>query len=130
MTTKTFLCHYGYGLVKKDFKFKDINRTKKDLNVSPFCAFQVSKFSKQTRSYPVYLESKTKIYMPKFYGLEHFGEPDQNILDPGITLDLFKVGVANTEKKLTGLFCKVCGCNMKIKARLDKSECPLDKWEE
>tara|TARA_B110000211_G_scaffold93583_1_gene109160 strand:- start:326 stop:1816 length:1491 start_codon:yes stop_codon:yes gene_type:complete len=88
MPTKTFLCHYGYGIVKKNFAFKDINRTKKDLNVKPFSAFQVSKFSNQNTSYPVYLESKTKIYMPKFYGLEHFGEPDQNVLDNGYDIEL------------------------------------------
>ena len=88
MTTKTFVCHYGYGIVKKHFAFKDINRTKKDLNVKPFSAFQISKFANQTKSYPVYLESKTKIYMPKFYGLEHFGEPDTNLLDGGYDIEL------------------------------------------
>ena len=24
--------------------------------------------------------------------------------------------------------CKECGCFMKIKARLEHSKCPLDKW--
>ena len=88
MPTKTFVCHYGYGIVKKQFTFKDINRTKKDLNVKPFKAFQVSKFSNQNTSYPVYLESKTKIYMPKFYGLEHFGEPEQQLLNNGYDIEL------------------------------------------
>ena len=87
-TTKTFMCHYGYGIVKKQFAFKDINRTKKDLNVKPFSAFQISKFNDQTKSYPVYLESKTKIYMPKFYGLENFGEPDTNLLHSGYDIEL------------------------------------------
>ena len=26
--------------------------------------------------------------MPKFYGLEHFGEPDQNVLDNGYDIEL------------------------------------------
>jgi hypothetical protein len=26
--------------------------------------------------------------------------------------------------------CKECGCFMQIKARLEKSKCPLDKWDE
>ncbi len=34
------------------------------------------------------------------------------------------------QRKLTGLYCKICGCNMKVKARLDKSECPLGKWDD
>jgi len=35
-----------------------------------------------------------------------------------------------SESKWTGLFCKVCGCNMKIKARMKDAKCPLDKWDE
>lgn len=35
-----------------------------------------------------------------------------------------------SDTKLTGLFCKVCGCNMKLKARLPNSKCPLGKWKE
>ena len=34
------------------------------------------------------------------------------------------------EKKLLSLHCKVCGCNMKIKARMKDAKCPLDKWKE
>ena len=109
MSNKTFLCHYGYALVKKDFNFKDINRTKKDLNVAPFNAFQVSKFSNQTKSYPVYLESKTRIYMPKFYGLEHFGEPEDNILDSGYSIDLsFNGSLRESQKKPVEAFLSSC----------------------
>ncbi len=42
--------------------------------------------------------------------------------------DCFKCDKA--EKKLLALHCKVCGCNMKIKARLKDAECPLGKWKE
>jgi hypothetical protein len=34
------------------------------------------------------------------------------------------------ESKFTGLFCKACGCNMKLKARMKNAECPLKKWDE
>jgi len=34
------------------------------------------------------------------------------------------------ESKFTGLFCKACGCNMKLKARIKNAECPLGKWKE
>ncbi len=34
-----------------------------------------------------------------------------------------------SKAKITGLFCDVCGCNMKIKARLPSKECPLGKWK-
>ena len=35
-----------------------------------------------------------------------------------------------SDRKITGLFCKVCGCNMKIKARVKQADCPLGKWKE
>ena len=109
MPTKTFLCHYGYGIVKKHYPFKDINRTKKDLNVKPFCAFQVSKFSNQNTSYPVYLESKTKIYMPRFYGLEHFGEPDQNVLKDGYDIELdFNGALRESQQAPVNAFLTSC----------------------
>ena len=109
MPTQTFLCHYGYGIVKKQFAFKDINRTKKDLNVKPFSAFQISKFNDQTKSYPVYLESKTKIYMPKFYGLEHFGEPEQNILEDGYDIDVsFKGSLRESQQAPVQAFMNSC----------------------
>jgi len=34
------------------------------------------------------------------------------------------------DTKLFGAFCKVCGCNMKVKARVKGASCPLGKWEE
>jgi hypothetical protein len=30
--------------------------------------------------------------------------------------------------KLTGVYCNVCGCNMKLKTQLPQAECPLGKW--
>ena len=109
MSTKTFLCHYGYGIVKKKYVFKDINRTKKDLNVKPFSAFQISKFNNQTKSYPVYLESKTKIYMPKFYGLENFGEPDKIMLQKGYDIELtFKGSLRENQLNPVRTFLDSC----------------------
>jgi len=34
------------------------------------------------------------------------------------------------DTKLFGAFCKVCGCNMKVKARVNGASCPLGKWKE
>jgi hypothetical protein len=31
-------------------------------------------------------------------------------------------------KKLTGKFCNICGCNMKLKTQIDSAKCPLGKW--
>jgi len=32
------------------------------------------------------------------------------------------------DARLTGSFCKICGCNIKAKARIEGQSCPLGKW--
>jgi hypothetical protein len=32
------------------------------------------------------------------------------------------------KRKLTGSYCEICGCNMKIKSQIASSKCPLGKW--
>ena len=31
-------------------------------------------------------------------------------------------------RKLTGSYCNICGCNMKLKTQLPMAKCPLGKW--
>lgn len=31
-------------------------------------------------------------------------------------------------KKLTGSYCQLCGCIIKLKARKENEKCPLGKW--
>ena len=38
--------------------------------------------------YPIYRESSTKIYLPRYYGIEKFGETDKNILSKGESIEL------------------------------------------
>ena len=35
--------------------------------------------------YPIYMESKTSYYLPRFYGEAQFGKPNKNQLDEGIS---------------------------------------------
>ena len=71
---KTILSGRGYALVKEHFSFRELNNCKKKLNVKPYipCDFG----GKQT-PFPVYLESLSKLYVPRHFGIENFGEPDQ-----------------------------------------------------
>jgi len=32
------------------------------------------------------------------------------------------------KRKLTGSFCNICGCNMKLKTQVKSAKCPLGKW--
>ena len=57
-TIKTSLTQRGYALTKTEFGFKDINRCKKELTVSPFVN---NNYSTQSNPFPIYLESNKKL---------------------------------------------------------------------
>jgi len=42
----------------------------------------------QCNSYPIFRESKTKIYLPRYYGAEHYGPYETNILNEGEQIDI------------------------------------------
>ena len=78
------LTHAGYALVKEHFGFRAIHRCKKELNVKPYVPPDFG----TPDSYPVYLENTRKIYLPKHYGIEHFGEPDKVKIGNGMDIDV------------------------------------------
>lgn len=83
---KTFLSHRGYGILKSEFSFKDLNRIKDELTVSPKTMNTFGN-SNPVR-YSIYAESNKKLYIPKYYGLQKFGKPDVNKLLDGIDVNI------------------------------------------
>lgn len=78
MTHKTTLSNDGHYILEKSLLTPtEICKIRKDLTVVPKLAYQVSKNHKP-ESFTVYKESKTKFYVPKFYGIKVFGEPQVN----------------------------------------------------
>jgi superfamily II DNA or RNA helicase len=74
----------GYIIHKNELTFKDIQKIKKDLIVSPF----IPKDFPQAPSYPIYLESPNKYYLPRYYGIEMFGDPKKYTLNNGNPINL------------------------------------------
>ena len=73
--SKTILCKEGY-LIPKIEKFNDmIKQAKKDLEVAPL---QTYSFAKKQEKFAVYQENDKYVSVPKFYGIEHFGQPEKN----------------------------------------------------
>ena len=83
---KTFISERGYGLLKSEYDYKEINRIREELTVSPksMNSFGNANIPK----YKIYSESSKKLYIPKYYGLQKFGEPDVNKLLDGIDINL------------------------------------------
>jgi len=75
--SKTILNKEGYLLVKSKFDKKTIGDVKRELTVTPHQTFKLPNMVQ--KSYPVYIDSKEFLCVPKFYGLKKFGQPDENL---------------------------------------------------
>ena len=69
MSNSTYLGQKGYSIYKDSINFKDISWIKNELLVRPY----IPKSPVQPEAFPIYLESPKKIYIPRFFGIKHFG---------------------------------------------------------
>lgn len=76
----TYLTERGYSFGKQGNE-KLVAYLKEALTVSPKVNPDMPKASQVT--FPLYLESTSKLYIPKYYGLSMFGAPSQNKVAPG-----------------------------------------------
>ena len=75
-----YLGSRGYTIRKNNLEIDELSLIRKELTVKPF----VPKTSlAQPSPFPIYRESKTKIYLPRFYGLDNYGEPEKETLSAG-----------------------------------------------
>ena len=81
----TYIGQKGYTIKKDNISIQEQQLIRKDLNVKPF----VPKSSLiKPQPFPVYRESRKKLYVPRFYGIETYGEPDASIISEGKNIDL------------------------------------------
>jgi hypothetical protein len=118
MTERTILTTKGYS-IRKDKLLPDQEALiKRELTVSPKV---LEKFAKGVKSFPVFLESSTRYYLPRVWGQEHFGLPEAITLGPGISLPSsvtfkgnpypYQTEIIETFLKqgANGLICVPCG---------------------
>jgi superfamily II DNA or RNA helicase len=67
----------GYSIIKQNYSDTEIQTLKKSLTVK---AFVNKDFGAPSNPFPVYGESKKKLYIPRFYGIKHYGQPTENKL--------------------------------------------------
>ena len=72
MNTYCNLSTRGYTIVKEHLTSSELQNIKRDLTVQ---AFVNKDFSAPPPPFPVYGESQRKIYIPRFYGIEKYGQP-------------------------------------------------------
>ena len=87
---KTYLGKRGYIIYKKEFEFDKLQEIRDELTVKPYVPEDYKKSDDE--SFKIYAENKNKMYLPKFYGVEKFGPPDELRIPRGLDANLDFVG--------------------------------------
>tara|TARA_B110000285_G_scaffold235593_1_gene318396 strand:+ start:2680 stop:5202 length:2523 start_codon:yes stop_codon:yes gene_type:complete len=100
----TYIGWNGYTIYKENISVQEQQMLRKELNVKPF----VPKSSlTKPQPFPVYRESKNKMYVPRFYGMEVYGEPDELRIDDGKKINVnFKGELRPKQKPVVEKFMK------------------------
>ena len=103
---RSYLTKKGYTIVKSEFDFSEVKSCKKELTMSPYVN---TEFSARPSPFPIYLENSKKLYLPKHYALEKFGEPDENRMPEGREIDLeFNGSLRENQLPIVKAFMNTC----------------------
>ena len=100
----TYLGNKGYTIYKENLEIQEQELIRKELSISPY----VPKNSLQKPvSFPIYRESPKKFYLPKYYGIETYGEPETELISQGENIDIkFKGELRDFQKPIVDTFIK------------------------
>jgi superfamily II DNA or RNA helicase len=70
----------GYTILKEELTSSQIYSIRQDLTVK---AFVNQDYGAAPTPFPVYCESSRKLYLPRYYGIKHFGLPKSNKIEEG-----------------------------------------------
>lgn len=88
----------GYSVLKSSLKQEDIDAIKKELTVSPNIPQDYT--MGEPPSFKLYQEGPNKLYMPKFYGIKRFGDPDTSKLEVGEDINIeFQGGLRKEQEE-------------------------------
>ena len=73
----------GYAVRKDSLTAEQTAFMKAELTVSPKV---LEKFSKGVKTFPLWLESTKYYYLPRVWGIQHFGPPEANRMNEGLNL--------------------------------------------
>lgn len=96
----------GYVIQKSSLSADQLAALKYDLSIAPK-ENHVMKMSKKSSEnlIIVYRENEQKIYIPRFYGIQHYGEPDTSDLCPGHDIDVsFTQTLRDYQEKIINVY--------------------------
>tara|TARA_Y100000389_G_C17460376_1_gene521253 strand:- start:793 stop:2265 length:1473 start_codon:yes stop_codon:yes gene_type:complete len=83
--SSTYLGQKGYTIIKKSLSIQQQEEIREKLTALPF----VPKTSMtKPVSFPIYRESQNKFYIPRFYGIQHYGQPEESRITDGIDINI------------------------------------------
>ena len=71
----------GYAIKKSFLSDIQIQGLRSELTVAPKV---LDRFQKDIINFPIYVESKTRLYVPRHWGIKKYGEPEANIVSEGL----------------------------------------------
>jgi len=80
----TYLGQKGYSIYKDNICVKEQQFIRDELMVRAY----IPKSPVQPPPFPIYRESSTKLYLPRFFGIETYGEPDELHITDGDPINL------------------------------------------
>ena len=102
--TSTYLGIKGYSIYKECLPIEEQETIRKELTVK---AFAPKSCIAQPVPFPVYRESAKKFYLPRFYGFDTYGDPDEIKISEGKPIDLkFKGELRPAQKPIVEKFIK------------------------
>jgi superfamily II DNA or RNA helicase len=103
MVTK--LSNDGYKITKSEYDTKLIKEIKDELTVKPFTYNKGQ--NNDANRFRVYMESPKKLYIPRFYGLKKFGNPNITNINDGEEVDInFKGNLRPEQQPIEDIYLK------------------------
>jgi superfamily II DNA or RNA helicase len=91
----SYLGPKGYTIYKECLSVDEQRLIKDELTVRPF----IPKSPVQAPAYPVYKENANKFYLPRYYALKNYGEPEENRIPLGDDINVPFVGSLRPEQQ-------------------------------
>lgn len=80
----TYYGEKGYSIFKECLSIDEQHFIRNELTVQAF----VPKSPVQYPSFPIYLESPLKLYIPRYFGIDTYGPPDKILIEPGDNINV------------------------------------------
>ena len=85
---ESYMGRRGHSIYKRSLSVQEQKFIRTELTVGPY----VPKAPKQPPKFPIYRESPNKLYLPRYFALEHFGAPRDSKLGGYETINLSFAG--------------------------------------